>query len=204
MSQKTEQTMTRKKSEFVSAMGTGFEIVQALSGAVTDLGGSDDDLRKVLSDKKLRVKMAQLLVGTSATMTLAQMIADAGFPSGRFSTDIHEQNFPLDKEGAYDASGLYLIGGDREWTINEVESAVKPGGGRLEGLVRGLAWLKANSEALKDGDPIVFPASSWVDADGDVLVPCARLDDGEPWLGLDWGGRDGRWNRPFRFLVSGK
>ena len=131
-------------------------------------------------------------------MTLAQMIDAAGL----FSTDINERNFPLDKEGVYDASGLYLMR-DREWTINEVEAAVKRGGGRLEGLVRGLAYLKANRDALKDG-PIVFPASSWV-LRGRVSVPFASLVGGDaPWLLLIEDGRDNRWPRHFRFLVSGK
>jgi hypothetical protein len=147
----------------------------------------------------------KLAVGTVVTkLTLAQMIADAGFKPERVNGSIVEQHFPLDKEGIYDASGLRLFGGDREWAINEVESAVKPGGGRLEGLVRGLAYLKANHDALKAAGPILFPASPWVRADGNVDVPCAVLDDGEPRLLLSWDDRVRRWTRHHRFLVSGK
>jgi hypothetical protein len=132
--------------------------------------------------------------------TLAAMIAATGFAENRFNGSINERNFPLKKEGAFDASGLSLFGGDREWSIAGVKAEVEVKGGRIEGLVRGLAYLKANPDALKDG-PIVFGASSWVDV-GSVLVPCAYLDGGEPCLGLDWGGPEGRWGRHFRFLVS--
>jgi hypothetical protein len=134
---------------------------------------------------------------------LGQMIADAGFRPDRVDRNINERNFPLDKQGAYDASGLRLFGGDGAYSMNGVETAVRLEGGRLEGLVPGLAYLKANPEALKDG-PIVFPASAWMDPDGGVSVPCAGLDGGEPWLDLGWVGRGFRWRRPCRFLVSCK
>lgn len=132
------------------------------------------------------------------------MIAAAGFRPDRVNTDIVERHFPLDREGAYDASGLELFGGDREYSINDVEATIKPKGGRLEGLVRGLAYLKANPDALKDG-PVVFPASSWVKPEGGVYIPYAdKLGDDEPRLLLLWGGRDRRWGWFHRFLVSGK
>lgn len=154
--------------------------------------------------ERVLVGMQDLIEGKfGKPVTLAQMIADAGFRPDRFSIDITERNFPLEKEGAYDASGLSLFGGAREWSIAEVEAAVKPDGGRLEGLVRGLAYLKANPDALKDG-PIVFPASSWVSPDGGVYVPYACLGGGEPRLYLVWDARGSRWDRRYRFLVSGK
>jgi len=37
--------MARKKSEFLSAFGTAFEIWKAIIEAVTARGGTDDDLR---------------------------------------------------------------------------------------------------------------------------------------------------------------
>lgn len=157
-----------------------------------------------LSVERVLAGMQDLIRGKfSKPAALAQMIADAGFRPGRFNPNITERNFPLDKQGAYDASGLRLFGGHREWTIAEVEAAVESEGGRLEGLVRGLAYLKANPGALGDG-PIVFPASSWKHPDSYVGIPCANLYDGEPWLSLFLHGRDDRWDRRYRFLVSGK
>ena len=134
--------------------------------------------------------------------TLIEMIAAAGFLASRVNSDINERNYPLAKEGFFDPAGLYLFGGEREWTINEVKAAVAAEGGRLEGLVRGLAYLKANPKALKDG-PIVFPASSWVHPHG-LLVPYAFVDGGEPSLVLLWVSPEHRWRRHYRFLVSRK
>ncbi len=152
---------------------------------------------------RVPVDALRAALGTAAPTTLAQMITDAGFPPGRFNTDITEQHFPLGNERAYDATGLSLFGGDRGWSIAEVEVAIKPNGGRLEGLVRGLAYLKANPDALKDG-PIIFPASSWVSPGGCVGVPYAFMDACGSWLRLYLDVRAHRWSRIFRFLVSGK
>ena len=200
-----------KKNDSTIVAGAGFiaDLITKLRADVIDLGGSDGNLFALNKGEGRAMirKMAELVVGAKSEakslMTLAQMIADAGFPPDRFDAEINELNFPLGKEGAYDASGLSLFGDDREWTIAEVEAAVKSNGGRLEGLVRGLAYLKANPDALKDG-PIVFPASSWVSPGGSVRAPRADLYGGEPWLDLDWDGRGVRWYRRCRFLVSGK
>lgn len=40
--------MARKKSEFLGALGTSFQIFKSIADAVMEEGGSDDDLRKVL------------------------------------------------------------------------------------------------------------------------------------------------------------
>ena len=145
----------------------------------------------------------KMAIVTDARSTLVQMIADAGFTPDRYDPDITERNFPLEYEGSYNASGLNLFGGDREWSINEVEAAVTLEGGCLEGLVRGMAYLKTNPNALKDG-PIILPASSWVFPDGSARVLFAGLGGGKPWLDLNWSVRSHRWPWHYRFLVSGK
>ena len=195
-----------KKEDSIRVPDAGVvgDVTSSLREDVIALGGSDDDLRRLLSNKALRHEVAKLLVASSGRVsTLARMIADAGFTPARCSSDITEEHFPLGREGPYDASGLRLFGGGEEWSIDGVEAAIKPGGGRLEGLVRGLAYIKANPGILKGG-PVVFPASSWVDPGGFVYVPFAGLDGGEPWLGLFWVFRAGRWLRRCRFLVSGE
>ncbi len=72
-----EKIMGSKASEFVSAAGTVFEIVQALAGTVRDLGGTDSNLRKVLFNLPLRRRMARLLFapvmvqpGSTYTLTM--------------------------------------------------------------------------------------------------------------------------------------
>jgi hypothetical protein len=46
-------------------MGTGFEIIKALTHAVADAGGTDRDLRKILSDKKKATQIAEILMTTN-------------------------------------------------------------------------------------------------------------------------------------------
>jgi hypothetical protein len=55
--------MARTKSEFVSGMGTGFEILKKISEAVVSAGGSDADLRKIIAKESLLPEaIARLLV----------------------------------------------------------------------------------------------------------------------------------------------
>lgn len=54
--------MARQKSELKSAFGKGQEILFALLEGVEDAGGGDEDARRVVTDKKLRRQIAELLV----------------------------------------------------------------------------------------------------------------------------------------------
>jgi hypothetical protein len=56
--------MSRKQpsSPFVAAAGTSFEIISALSHAVNKLGGSDEDLRRILRDPQLVADLAARIV----------------------------------------------------------------------------------------------------------------------------------------------
>ena len=54
--------MARQKSPFLSAFGVVFEIWKELVEAVIAKGGTDDDLRRILTDKTLRDKIADLIV----------------------------------------------------------------------------------------------------------------------------------------------
>lgn len=59
--------MAREKSGFLSAFGIAFRIWKALVEAVQDAGGSDDDLRRIETDKRLCKKLAELIVGAKMT-----------------------------------------------------------------------------------------------------------------------------------------
>mgnify|MGYP001570609160 CR=1 FL=1 len=52
-----------KKSEYLSAFGIVFEIWKALVDAVKALGGGDEEMRRILTSKKLREEIAKLIVG---------------------------------------------------------------------------------------------------------------------------------------------
>ena len=55
--------MARKKSEWLSGMGTGFEILKAETEEVIALGGTDEDMRRIITDSSLRRKLAELIMG---------------------------------------------------------------------------------------------------------------------------------------------
>jgi hypothetical protein len=57
--------MSAKKSELLSAFGTFWEILKAITNAVLDRGGSDEDLRRILSDKKLLADLADRIMMSS-------------------------------------------------------------------------------------------------------------------------------------------
>jgi hypothetical protein len=72
--------MAKKKSDFLSGLGTGFEILKAITNEVHDLGGTDADVRSILSDSDKRRRVAELLsdhyritVTSTATPTYAEL-----------------------------------------------------------------------------------------------------------------------------------
>lgn len=93
--------MARRKNPFVSAFGTAFAIFKALADEVLALGGSDDDLRRILTDATLREEIAKALVGKNqpeqssvsavSPKLLARVgtIALSGPTNGRFRVSEH-------------------------------------------------------------------------------------------------------------------
>lgn len=191
--------MKRNKSEFVSAMGTGFEDIQKLSGAVIDLGGSDDDLRKLLSDNKLRVEVAELLVGVAAATTLADHIAACRFDY--VNQDIIEQHFPL-ADPVANVSDMLTVSqkdlGGSNMTIAEIESSIDRKGWRRATLVELLVYAKAKWNGR---DLFIALGSSWVNPHGFRYVPYLCEDGGGRELDLDWDVPVGRWGGACLFLV---
>jgi len=59
--------MARVKSEFLKAAGTMWEIWQAIVNAVMALGGNDDSMRRLLTDKSLVRRVAELIVESATT-----------------------------------------------------------------------------------------------------------------------------------------
>jgi hypothetical protein len=58
-----------KKGEFVKAEGAVFEVVNVLAEAVYARGGTDEDLRRVLSDKALAGRVANTWLGRDGSGT---------------------------------------------------------------------------------------------------------------------------------------
>ncbi|MBU2566778.1 hypothetical protein KKG46_04445, partial [Patescibacteria group bacterium] len=56
--------MSRKKAEFLSAMGKGFELVRVLTNAVLEQGGSEEHVLAILSDKRMVTDIVRIILGT--------------------------------------------------------------------------------------------------------------------------------------------
>lgn len=72
--------MARTKSEFLKSFGTAFEVFKAITDEVTNRGGTDDDLRRVLSDSSLRKQVAELIVNGQAVSTATKIAAALSNP----------------------------------------------------------------------------------------------------------------------------
>jgi hypothetical protein len=57
-----ETAMARRKSEFLKALGTMFEIWKALTEEVLSRQGTDEDIRRIGTDLALRAHLAQIIV----------------------------------------------------------------------------------------------------------------------------------------------
>lgn len=161
--------------------------------------------RKGGADRAIAALDREFGIGREPVPQLLPMISGADFDVSNVSTLINFGNFPLDEEGPYDASGLALFeSGGREWSIGEVWEAIQGGGRRkLEGLVRGLAYLKGKAGVLLSNGPIVFPASAKsVPFSGEVLVPYAILRDGEPHLDVYRARLGEHLSANHRYLIS--
>ena len=193
--------MARKKSEFVKASGTVFEIIQKLSSAVTNLGGSDDDLRKLLSDKKLRRAVAEMLVGESGDITsLAEMIVAGNYDW--VNDNITEKNFSIDPS-RFTTENTKVFHFDKSMTTAEVERAIRKEGYEPAGLEHLLAYGAENPDEQRK-HPIVALGACWVDPGGSRHVPCLSRYGDKRDLDLNWDDPESRWDGVYRFLAVRK
>ncbi|MBU2566213.1 hypothetical protein KKG46_01490 [Patescibacteria group bacterium] len=57
--------MSRKKAEFLSAMGKGFELVRVITNAVLEQGGREEHVLALLSDKSMATDIARIILKTA-------------------------------------------------------------------------------------------------------------------------------------------
>lgn len=91
--------MTRKNRVFVSASGTAYDVLQKLAQAVYGMGGDDDDLRKIIFNKGLRYKLADLIVGAKNDRMLVDLDAGPFVPDG-WSVDVHRKGGQIEFDPA--------------------------------------------------------------------------------------------------------
>lgn len=86
--------MAWQKSGFLSSLGILWEIWKALVNEVLDLGGSDDDLRRIQTNDGLRRKLAELIVAhrEKAARTVKEWLS--------FWTTLYKEYFQLELDAA--------------------------------------------------------------------------------------------------------
>ncbi|MFA6603911.1 MAG: hypothetical protein WCT10_03670 [Patescibacteria group bacterium] len=192
--------MVQKKSEFVSAAGTTFEIIQKLSGAVRDLGGSDDHLRRILSDEELRREIAKLLVAGTCRKTLGDMLKACG--NDWANSAITEEHFPVKPE-LFTVAGTKVFHFNRIMTTKEVEAAIRAKGYEPASIETLLAYGVENPREQRK-HPIVALGSSWVHPGGSREVPCLCEYDRKRQLRLWYANPKNYWCEDYCFLASRK
>lgn len=196
--------MARQKSEFVSALGTAFEMVKLIAEEVYALGGSDNDLRRIIKDRKLRQQIAKLLVTNLGE----------GYPLDVFGHSIDE----LVKQGNYDWANDSI--NDRNFKADEMhqtEVFLKHFGQSMstEAVLKALdadgLRPATMSELLEFGIrypelqrqfPIVALGSFWQSPDGNRFVGCLFYCVGQRRLLLRWLDHD--WHGNYRFAAVRK
>jgi hypothetical protein len=195
---------TKTKSEFVSSAGTVFELVKTLSDEVNSLGGNDDHLRRILSDKSVAREVAELLVGKpvpeSYSLTInrqrsrAEMVA-----AGKYdyvNPNITEENFPVG-EGEAEVKAV-LVHLDRSSSDEEVLREMERQGLRPATMDELCAFGEQHPDRQREY-PIVAHGSVWTDPYGDRSVGYLWGDAGRRNLYLRWLGRV--WPASCRFLA---
>ena len=104
--------MPRQKSGFLSAFGTAFQIFKVLVEEVIEIGGSDDDLRSLQTDKVKRCKVAEAIVGNRSAKKLAEL------REGEYRVRVNRGPYPAmtTLEGQFSKEGVsQLYNGSYEW-----------------------------------------------------------------------------------------
>lgn len=163
--------MARQKSEFVSGLGTGFEIIKALSDEVNALGGTDDNLRQIISNHQLRKELAKMLVGNTANIYPINVVGNINdaVKSGNYdwsNSDISDKHFTADQPHDCD---LILKHFGKDMSTDAVLKALDAEGLRPATMSELLA-LGAQYPELQRQFPIIALGSVWQDLFGSRYV----------------------------------
>ncbi len=172
------------KSEFVSTMGIGFEIMKRISDAVRAEGGNDDHIRRLLErDSSLPREIAKLLIANGKgsafkydkTQDGWELVEDVGLnPAITSAKDLRLVPFLKDGEP-------YIVG----------EEVVKRSRGDLRANLgqQHPEWLLENQVDIPEEFRkfvLVFTGTIWRTSVGRRYVPYLCWDGGEWCLGFRW------------------
>ena len=214
---KERKKMARNESEFLKSFGKAFEVFKSLTDEVLAQGGSDEDVSRILTDRKIRQEMVGILLkkAKQAVDSVARLFVDYTQPLRHLiddnhfdyvNSDITEKHFPINKRSNDKVemkvfSTEELVGKTKTVTSEEVERALDQKGYRTAELPEALAYAKANPDEQRKY-PIVILGSVWRLWYGDRGVPYLWGHSGGRSLGLDWCGL--RWVSVYRFLAVRK
>ncbi len=183
-----------------------------LTDEVLNAGGSDDDIRRIETDKTLRRSIVELIVKARKevkglfrvtvdySQTLEQMIA-----TGKYdwkNPDITAKHFPVSSsKSGTEEMAIELIKFDRDMQSDDVVCELDKMGLRPADLPELLAFGAKYPEKQHEF-PIIALGSVWQGWDGNRLVPYLDSDSGGRNLGTDFFGS--RWDSLYRFAAVRK
>ena len=188
--------MARQKSEFLKAFGTIFEIWKRIIEAVQKLGGSDEDLRKILTEKGMATKIAEIIMaGKAAAAAVKKFVSEISaaelIPSGwKVEEDVEPSTFRIEDI----EFPTFLVGGESSiyGTVLRQRAVEQKANLGLVDLKRVLAEQGKLPTELR-GKYLVFAGTLLRGSGGGLCVPFLYWD-GDRWvLGFGWvgGGFDG-------------
>ncbi|PIR57314.1 MAG: hypothetical protein COU72_01585, partial [Parcubacteria group bacterium CG10_big_fil_rev_8_21_14_0_10_41_35] len=185
--------------------------VKALVDEVLSLGGNDESVRLILTDKKIRHQIAKLLVDTSKVfgqiysvvvdygMSLFNMISVGNYDY--VNSNITAEHFPTTSEGVVKTKEVVLFHFNRDISSEVVIAEMNKAGYQPANIAELLA-LGAQKPELQLGFPIVGLGSVWRDPDGYRGSPVLRRDGSERKLCLFYFGL--AWYAYYRFAAVRK
>ena len=205
--------MARPISELLKNFGKMFEVTKVLINAILDMGGSDDDLLRVLKDKTLARKFAEIvmegrgimvadgceLIAVNYGLKLVEAIAEGAFDWK--NDDITSKNFKnADHEKGEATLKVKLFHFGRDMSSEDVVKEMDKDSFRPATLRELVAFAaKFPDEQRKYA---IVGLGSVMERDGDRDVPCLDLLGHERGLDLSWWG--GGWGGYYRFLAVSK
>jgi hypothetical protein len=203
--------MARQKSELKSGIGKSMRTFTALIEAVEDLGGGDEQLRRIETNADLRQELAKLIVGQNASSTgnFHRVTVDrdkklkAMIQAGRYdwtNSDITDKHFPVEGSGVVEVD-IELVHYGHTMSTDAVLKNLDTRGLRPAKIEELLALGAAKPELQREF-PIIVLGSVWRDPVGCQFVPCLVWGGSKRDLDLNW--IDGTWGGLCRFLAVRK
>lgn len=193
--------MARQKSEFVSAVGTAFEMIKLIAEEVYAFNGSDNDLRRILKEPRLRQDIAKLLVSGDGVVYPVEIMANSiAELVGRgnyewYCRDINDRNFRVDPDHKAE---IVLKNFPWMMTTKGVQGEMLKLGLRPATMCELLAF-GAKYPDIQRQFPILALGSLWKSPTGYNLVGCLRRLIGERRLCLQMA--DLHWDSHWRFAA---